>query len=62
MALKLFILDSLETKGVRVPKEHLDELEMRWQGIVSLKQETEAALLDDHDIALRNIPGGDHLE
>ena len=56
MALKLFILDNLETKGVRVPKEHLDELEMRWQGIVSLKQETEAALLDDHDIALRNIP------
>ena len=60
--MKLFILDVLESKGVIVPREHLDELATRWQAIEDLKRETEQALLDDYDIALRNIPGGDHVE
>ena len=58
--MKLFILDVLESKGVTVPREHLDELATRGLAIEDLKRETEQALLDDYDIALRNMPGGDH--
>ncbi|MEJ8546273.1 hypothetical protein [Brevibacillus borstelensis] len=60
--MKAFILDTLEAKGVTVPREHLTELDARWQALLGLKKKTADALLDDNDIALRHIPGGDHFE
>jgi DNA-directed RNA polymerase subunit H (RpoH/RPB5) len=56
------IIGFLESKKITVPKHHILILEERWERIESLKKEIESALLDDYDIGVRNIPGGDHIE
>lgn len=58
---KLSVRDLLENQGIKIPP-HLSELEQRWEGIQALKKEINDALLDEHDVAIRNIPGGDHVE
>ncbi|NCU18803.1 hypothetical protein [Pallidibacillus pasinlerensis] len=58
---KLSVRELLENQGIKIPP-HLDEIERRWEGIQSLKQEINDANLDDADLAIRNIPGGDHVE
>lgn len=60
--LKRTIQNQLKSKGVQVPAPHIDELVLRWQEIERLKGDQANALLDDNDIALRHIPGGDHIE
>lgn len=59
--LTLSVRELLENQGIQIPA-HLSEIERRWEGIQSLKAEIECASLDDYDIAVRNIPGGDHIE
>ncbi|QQK76485.1 hypothetical protein HUG15_13525 [Salicibibacter cibarius] len=56
------IKEVLEGKGIEVPDEHLLILHARWEAIQSLGKESKTASLEDYDIALRNIPGGDHYE
>lgn len=58
--LKLIIHERLKSKGVDVPAHHIDELELRWETIERLKGDQANALLDDYDIALRHLPGGDY--
>ncbi|SFE82215.1 hypothetical protein [Alteribacillus iranensis] len=60
--MKLSIRDVLKDKGIIVKNNHLPVLEERWEGMELLRKEAEDANLDDYDIALRNIPGGDHIE
>ncbi|GED14641.1 hypothetical protein [Aneurinibacillus migulanus] len=60
--MKVTLRDVLESRGVQVSESHLDVLEQRWQAIQYLKADFESAVLDDYDIALRHIPGGDHIE
>ncbi|MCC3358209.1 hypothetical protein [Bacillus sp. REN16] len=58
---QLSVRELLENQGITIPP-HLSEIEKRWEGIQTLKAEIKNAVLDDYDIALRNIPGGDHIE
>lgn len=60
--MKLSVRERLENQGVLVTDEHLPLLELRWQAIEQMKAEADSVSLDDYDIALRNIPGGDHIE
>lgn len=60
--LTLSVKELLENKGIRVRKEHLDILETRWKGLAELRGELENVNIDDADISVRNIPGGDHVE
>ena len=41
--------------------EHLEKIESKWAEILELKGDLGEVNLDDADIALRNIPGGDHI-
>lgn len=58
----LSIQEQLEDKGIPVKPEHLPLLQTRWDAIQELKKKIDSARLDDADISLRNIPGGDHIE
>lgn len=58
----LSIQEKLESKGIQVKDEHLPLLKTRWEGIQKLRKQIDSANLDDADISLRNIPGGDHIE
>lgn len=60
--MKLSIREKLESKGITVKEEHLPLLKTRWASIQDLKKNIDSANLDDADISLRNIPGGDHIE
>ena len=51
----------LADKGIYPSDEHLKKIEAKWAEIRQLKGDLENANLDDADIALRNIPGGDHI-
>ena len=56
------IRERLEEKGLTVVDEHLPVLQARWDAIQELKGRIDTANLDDADISLVNIPGGDHIE
>ncbi|SIT72703.1 hypothetical protein [Edaphobacillus lindanitolerans] len=56
------IREKLEGKGLTVNSEHLPLLQARWDAIQDLKARIDSANLDDADISLVNIPGGDHIE
>ncbi len=58
----LSVKDLLAEKGVKPSAEHLDKLEAKWAEVQTLKGDLNGLALDDADIALRNIPGGDHVE
>ncbi|WP_342615490.1 hypothetical protein [Peribacillus frigoritolerans] len=60
--MKLSIRDILESKGISATENHLPILKTRWQAIENLKSDIDNAALNDYDISLRNIPGGDHIE
>lgn len=55
------VQDALAARGVHPTEEHLTKLEAKWAEIVARKGALEGAHLADADIALRNIPGGDHV-
>lgn len=52
----------LENKGIKPREEHLEILETRWKGMAELRGNLEGISIDDADIGMRNIPGGDHVE
>ncbi len=58
----LSVKNLLAEKGIKPSAEHLDKLETKWAEIQALKGNLDGLALDDADIAVRNIPGGDHVE
>lgn len=56
------VKDALAERGITPSPEHLQKLEAKWEEIQGLKKKLDVVPLDDADIAVRNIPGGDHLE
>lgn len=60
--MSLSVKELLENKGIKPREEYLKILENRWEGLQTLRGNLENANLDDANISLRNIPGGDHVE
>lgn len=60
--MKLSVKEILEHQGITPTPEHLDILEQRRAEMAELRGSLEGIALDDADIAVRNIPGGDHYE
>jgi len=60
--LTLTIKELLTNKGIQVREEHLKTLDERWKGMKQLRGDLSGVNIDDADISLRNIPGGDHVE
>ena len=60
--LSLSIQALLKDKGIEVKEAHLDVLDTRWKGMKALRGNLENSNIDDADIGVRNIPGGDHIE
>ncbi|WP_026581443.1 hypothetical protein [Bacillus sp. J33] len=58
----LSIRNLLVSKGIQTPENHLEMLEIRWERLETFKKDLNHVKLDDQDIALRHIPGGDHVE
>lgn len=58
----LSVKELLAEKGIKPSAAHLDKLESKWAEVRALKGDLSGLALDDADIAVRNIPGGDHLE
>lgn len=58
----LSIRETLAAKGIHPTAEHLVKLEAKWAEVQALKADLGDLPIDDADIALRNIPGGDHVE
>lgn len=56
------VKDALATREIHPSPEHLEKLEAKWEEIQGLKKNLSVVALDDADIAVRNIPGGDHFE
>lgn len=59
------IKQRLAEQGVHPTDEYLTKIEAKWQEIAALKDDlgtvASPARTADADIALRNIPGGDHI-
>ena len=62
VSLSLSVKQLLENKGITPREEHLEILETRLKGMKALRSDLSGANIDDADIGLRNIPGGDHVE
>jgi len=62
MLMSLSIQQLLENRGITAKSEHLELLQTRWESMQSLRSNLEGIAIDDADIAVRNIPGGDHIE
>lgn len=60
--MSLSVKEMLENKGIKPREEHLEILETRWKGMAELRGNLEGISIDDADIGMRNIPGGDHVE
>ena len=54
----LSVKEVLAAKGISQKPETLEKLESKWAEIQELKGNLKLA---DEDIAVRNIPGGDHV-
>lgn len=61
-SLSLSVKEMLENKGIKPREEHLEILETRWNGMSELRGDLDGVPIDDADIGMRNIPGGDHVE
>ncbi|EAZ84437.1 hypothetical protein BB14905_20750 [Bacillus sp. B14905] len=62
LLMSLSIQQLLENKGITPKPEHLELLKARWEGMQSLRSHLEGIAIDDADIAVRSIPGGDHID
>ncbi|HLR69121.1 hypothetical protein ACFQ1Y_05765 [Virgibacillus alimentarius] len=62
VCLSLTVRELLEDKGLKMQENHLRILKDRWEGLQVLKGDLDTIQVDDADIGLRNIPGGDHIE
>ncbi len=60
--LSLSIKELLESKGIKAREKHLEILDTRWKGMADLRGDLDGVAIDDADIGMRNIPGGDHVE
>lgn len=52
----------LANRGIKVSTENLIILEKHWGALVHQRSRVQEVLLADSDIALRHIPGGDHID
>lgn len=57
----LSVQDLLADKGIHPPADALPKLEAKWAEIKERKGTLSGVALDDADIAVRSIPGGDHV-
>lgn len=55
------VYDTLAAKGIHPSDDHLTRLEEKFAEIQARKGTLEGIAVNDADIALRNIPGGDHV-
>lgn len=60
--LTLPVRELLEKKGLQVEEAHIEHLEGLLGYLELLRGDLKEAKIDDADISLRNIPGGDHLD
>ena len=60
--MKLTVEQILVSKGITPKEEHLETLESRWEEMSELRGNLDGIKIDDADIALKNIAGGDHIE
>lgn len=56
----LSIKDALAAKGLHPTAEELVRIESTWEQVAGLRRDLATINTADADIALRNIPGGDH--
>ncbi|MCZ4541565.1 hypothetical protein O4162_15595 [Dietzia maris] len=57
----LSVQELLTNKGIRPPQDKIAQLESKWAEIVQRRGDLENVAVDDADISVRNIPGGDHV-
>lgn len=55
------IKEILASRGIHLNPDELTQVEAQWNGIQELKKGLDHVNLADAGIALRNIPGGDHV-
>lgn len=60
--LGLSIQAILKEKGIEVKQAHLNVLEARWENMKAMRGDLKHANIDEADIGMRTIPGGDHIE
>ncbi|WP_245569722.1 hypothetical protein [Gordonia shandongensis] len=56
------VADTLAARGLVPTAAELEKIEAKWAEISALKKDLATVDIDDADIALRNLPGGDHVE
>ncbi len=56
------VKDTLAAKGIHPSPEHLAKLETKWQEIQAMKGNLEGIAIDDADLAIKHLAGGDHHE
>lgn len=52
---------ALADRDLHPDRAHLERLTAKWREIRARKGDLDGIALDDADIALRNVPGGDHV-
>lgn len=60
--MSLSIKETLAAKGIYPSNENLVGIEETWNELEKLKGDLEGVTLDNYDISLTNIAGGDHHE
>lgn len=57
----LSVQELLADKGINPPPDQIAKLESKWAEIIQRRGDLNGVAIDDADIAVRNIPGGDHV-
>ncbi len=60
--MSISVRDTLAAKGVHPSDEHLVKIEKKWKEFELLKGDLQDVDLDDADLSVKNIAGGDHHE
>lgn len=60
--MSISIKETLAARGVHPNDEHLVIIEEKWNEYCQLRGDLDGITLDDADISLINIAGGDHHE
>lgn len=60
--LKPLVVEMLEARGLKISEETYQEKEELWDFIKASKQQLDKEDVEENPIALRSIPGGDHIE
>lgn len=56
------VKDALAAKGIHPSPQHLEKLEAKWHAIQAMKGNLDDIALDDADVAIKHLAGGDHHE